>query len=451
MKNVSGKKGARDIALDVLNRVEEHKSYSNLELKHVLDRTPLSPPDAGLVTELVYGTIQRQGTLDFVLSQFVRGKKLQPWVRNLLRLSLYQIRYLDRIPERAAVHEAVEIAKRRGHQGIASMVNGVLRNVLRQPDVWEKLPEGDSSKRMAVAESHPEWLIRRWIRAYGEETTSAICQSNNRAPHTSVRVNSLKTTRDALLQQWKEEFPDAEASRLSPYGIVTAGGHAAGTSWFRDGYVTVQDESSMLVAPALGVQPGMSVLDACAAPGGKTTHLAELMQNRGRIVASDVHPHKRDLIAQTARRLGITIIQPIVSDALDLPEKKLGTFDRILLDAPCSGFGVIRRKPDLKWNKTPQDVKEIASLQYRLLERVSTMLAPGGRLVYSTCTIEPEENQEIVRRFVEAHPEFELDTSLVDDLPEAVTAKADASGGYVQILPHHFESDGFFIARIKRG
>jgi len=447
---VSRKKGAREIALEVLSRVDDHKSYSNLELKHVLDREELSPQDAGLVTELVYGTIQRQGTLDYVLAHFVRGKKLQPWVRNLLRLSLYQIRFLDRIPDRAAVHEAVEIAKRKGHQGIASMVNGVLRNVLRQPDVWAKRPEGDEATQMAVAGSHPEWLIRAWMRTYGTETTRAICQSNNRPPNTSVRVNILKTTRDAFLPQWNETFPDSRPSRLSPFGIVTAGGHAAGSSWFRDGYVTVQDESSMLVAPALDVQPGMKVLDACAAPGGKTSHLAELMQNRGRIVASDVHPHKRDLIAQTARRLGISIIEPIVSDALDLPEKHLGLFDRILLDAPCSGFGVIRRKPDLKWNKTPQDVKEIAALQYRLLERVATMLAPGGKLVYSTCTIEPDENQEIVQRFVREHPAYELDPSLADDMPGVVNEIADASRGYVQILPHHFDSDGFFIARIRR-
>lgn len=447
---MSRKKGAREIALEVLSRVDDHKSYSNLELKHVLDREELSPQDAGLVTELVYGTIQRQGTLDYVLAHFVRGKKLQPWVRNLLRLSLYQIRFLDRIPDRAAVHEAVEIAKRKGHQGIASMVNGVLRNVLRQPDVWAKRPEGDEATQMAVAGSHPEWLIRAWMRTYGTETTRAICQSNNRPPNTSVRVNILKTTRDAFLPQWNETFPDSRPSRLSPFGIVTAGGHAAGSSWFRDGYVTVQDESSMLVAPALDVQPGMKVLDACAAPGGKTSHLAELMQNRGRIVASDVHPHKRDLIAQTARRLGISIIEPIVSDALDLPEKHLGLFDRILLDAPCSGFGVIRRKPDLKWNKTPQDVKEIAALQYRLLERVATMLAPGGKLVYSTCTIEPDENQEIVQRFVREHPAYELDPSLADDMPGVVNEIADASRGYVQILPHHFDSDGFFIARIRR-
>lgn len=443
-------KKAREIALDVLNRVEEQQSYSNLELRHVLDKADLSAADAGLVTELVYGTIQHRLTLDFVLSHFVGGKKIQTWVRNLLRLSLYQIRFLDRIPERAAVHEAVEIAKRRGHQGISAMVNGVLRNVLRNPDVWDQKPRGDAAKQIAVEYSHPEWLVRQWLKVYGTETTRAICEANNLPPHPSIRVNRLKTTREDLLARLTQEGKVAQPSALSPDGILLAGGNPAKSDWFRQGYCTVQDESSMLVALAVAPKPGMRVLDACAAPGGKTTHLAERMDNRGEIVASDIHPHKRDLIAQAASRLGITIIEPLVSDALDLPEKGLGSFDRILLDAPCSGFGVIRRKPDLKWNKTPEDVKEIAKLQYQLLVRLSAMLEPDGRLVYSTCTIEPEENQEIVRRFVREHPEFVIDDTLGKDLPDAVTELLDGTGGCLQILPHHFGSDGFFIARLKR-
>lgn len=444
------KKGARDIALDVLNRVEEHKSYSNLELRNVLDRAQLNAADVGLVTELVYGTISRKLTLDHVLSHFVGGKKVQMWVRNLLRLSLYQIHFLDRIPERAAVHEAVEIAKKRGHQGIASMVNGVLRNVLRQPDVWERMPKGGAVEQIAVAHSHPEWLVRQWIQTYGEEMTKAICEANNRPPHSSVRVNTLKINKDELLAKLTEEGAAVRVSELSNEGLLLEGGHAAGTRLFKEGYYTIQDESSMLVAPALAPRPGMRVLDACAAPGGKTTHLAEMMGDRGHIVASDVHPHKRELIASAAKRLGISIIEPIVSDALDLPEKGLGTFDRILLDAPCSGFGVIRRKPDLKWNKTPEDVRAIAQLQYELVKSVSTMLAPGGVMVYSTCTIEPKENQDIIRRFVSEHPEFVLDETLRDDLPQAVRDKVDETGAFVQILPHDFESDGFFIARLKR-
>lgn len=445
--------GARDIALEVLLRVDEFKSYSNLELKAVLDRANLSAADAGLVTELVYGTIQRRSTLDYVLAQFIKGKgglaKLQPWVLQLLRMSLYQIRFLDRVPDRAAVHEAVEIAKRRGHQGISSLVNGVLRNVLRQPECWNVLPKGSLAARLAVELSHPEWLVARWLKQYGEETTRAICESNNQAPHASIRVNRLKMTRDELIHELVQHFPDAQPSKVSNSGIVLDGGYVAGTSWFREGDCTIQDESSMLVAPALQPQPGQRVLDACAAPGGKTTHIAELMGNKGEIVACDVHAHKQELIRQNARRLGIEIITPVVADAAALTVEEHGTFDRILLDAPCSGFGVIRRKPDLKWQKTANDVKQIAELQFELLDRVSRLLKPGGLLVYSTCTIEPQENQQIVEKFVATHPDFELDSSLADDLPEAVSALADQAG-FIQILPHQFQSDGFFISRLKR-
>nr|WP_134684601.1 16S rRNA (cytosine(967)-C(5))-methyltransferase RsmB [Brevibacillus migulae] len=444
------KAGAREVALEILTRVEERKSYSNLELKHVLDNTALSAPDIGLVTELVYGTIQRRNTLEHVLNQFLKGnKKMQNWVRELLLLSLYQIRYLDRVPERAAVHEAVEIAKRKGHQGIASLVNGVLRNVLRQPDIWDRLPNQPIAA-LALQGSHPEWLVKRWLKQYGEAETKLICHSNNLPPHPSVRVNTLKTSRDELLSQMAHGQLEGKASSLSPFGITFDGGNAANTRWFQEGYCTIQDESSMLVAPALGAKPGDRVLDACAAPGGKTTHIAELMGNEGEIIACDVHPHKEQLIRQTANRLGITIIKTVVSDALTLPDKELGTFDRILLDAPCTGFGVIRRKPDLKWNKSEKDIRDISTIQYKLLERVSSMLAPGGVMVYSTCTMEPEENQLLVEKFVAEHPSFELDRTLAEDLPAAVTAKLDSSQGYIQILPHHFQSDGFFIARLKR-
>ncbi|MBO8162331.1 MAG: 16S rRNA (cytosine(967)-C(5))-methyltransferase RsmB [Brevibacillus sp.] len=443
---------AREVALDVLTKVDELKSFSNLELNHALNQARLSGPDVGLATELVYGTTQRRGTLDEVIGRFVKGGsgRLQPWVRNLLRMSLYQIRYLDRVPDRAAVHEAVEIAKRRGHKGVASLVNGVLRNVLRHPHVWTTVPKRGTAAEIAWTHSHPEWLVTRWLKQYGEETTRAICESNNRPPLPTVRVNRLKGQRDQLLAEMRRQFPQAEASRLHEQGIVLHSGHAAGSDWFANGLYTIQDESSMLVAPALAVRPGMRVLDACAAPGGKTTHIAELMDNQGEIIACDIHPHKQELIEQNARRLGITIIRTMIADAADLPNCGLGLFDRILLDAPCTGFGVIRRKPDLKWNKQPEDIAQIARLQALLLERLASMLAPGGLLVYSTCTIEPEENQELVTRFVSEHPGFELDGSLASDLPQVVRERCDTDHGYVQILPHQFSSDGFFIARIKR-
>lgn len=442
--------GARDVALEILTRVDENQSYSNLELKNVLSSQQLNQQDIGLVTELVYGTIQRRLTLDTVISRFVKGgtKKLQPWVLNLLRMSLYQVRYLDRVPDRAAVHEAVEIAKRKGHQGISSLVNGVLRNVLRQPETWTDVPKGSIAEQIAYDESHPVWLVKRWLKLYGEEAARAICHTNNLPPHTSVRVNRLKISREDLLGQLQGELPEVTASTLSPDGLVVSG-HAAGTSWFQDGFMTIQDESSMLVAPALQVKPGLRVLDACAAPGGKTTHLAEMMDNQGEIVACDVHPHKRELVAHTAKRLGITIVKTLVSDAADLPKQDIGLFDRILLDAPCTGLGVIRRKPDIKWNKQEQDIKDIAKVQFELISQVSKLLKPGGLMVYSTCTIEPEENQDLIERFLQQNEEYELDQSLSLDLPDAVKELAGQKG-YVQILPHQFSSDGFFISRIRR-
>lgn len=445
------KQTAREVALDILTRIETNRSYSNLELKNGLAGQDLSSADVGLVTELVYGSIQRRLTLDTVISRYVKGgkEKLQPWVLQLLRLSLYQIQYLDRVPERAVVHEAVEIAKRRGHQGVASLVNGVLRSVIREPETWTTLPQGNKVEQLAYLESHPAWMVKRWIKLYGEETTRAICQANNQPPHASVRVNSLKASADELKPKLRAEFPDVQRSTVSPDGLVLSG-HAAGTSLFKEGFITIQDESSMLVAPALQAKPGMRVLDACAAPGGKTTHIAETMQNQGEIIACDVHPHKRELIEQNARRLGASIIQTVVADAADLKVQEMGQFDRILLDAPCTGFGVIRRKPDIKWHKQPEDIKEISELQQRLLKQVSQLLKPGGLLVYSTCTFEPKENQDLITRFCEEHPEFELDTTLADDLPASVCEQVDATQGYVQIFPHQFLSDGFFISRIRR-
>ncbi|WP_232697166.1 16S rRNA (cytosine(967)-C(5))-methyltransferase RsmB [Brevibacillus daliensis] len=442
---------AREVALDVLIRIEEHQSYSNLELKHALERADLSKADTGLVTELVYGTTQRRNTLDEVINQFVKGgtKKLQGWVLQLLRMSLYQIRYLDRVPERAAVHEAVEIAKKRGHKGISSLVNGVLRNVLRTPEAWDKLPKG-KAKQIAITTSHPEWLVSRWLKQYGEETTIAICESNNQPPMPTVRVNRLHTSPDNLLEEMKESFPEAEISAVTDDAILLKQGYAAGSIWFKNGDCTIQDESSMLVAPALQLKPGLRVLDACAAPGGKTTHIAERMQNEGEIVACDIHPHKRELIEQTAKRLGVTMINTMVADAGDLTQEQVGLFDRVLLDAPCSGFGVIRRKPDLKWNKKSSDVEAISEIQYELLTQVAKFVKAGGYLVYSTCTIDVEENQNIVERFARENDSFEMDKELYQDMPQLVVEKMDKEKGYVQILPHHFGSDGFFIARLKK-
>ena len=299
---------AREVALDVLVRVDEEGAYSNLLLNTTLQKSGLSREDAGLTTELVYGTISRLITLDFVLETFVsKGiAKLQPWVRSLLRLSLYQILYLDRIPPHAAVNEAVNISKKRGHQGISGMVNGVLRSVLRAGDLPvfpEKLSE---AKRISLQHSHPLWMVKRWIAEYGAETAEAICVANNEPPAVSVRVNTTMISREKILDEMQEQGLNATVSEVSPYGIVVkGGGNMALTSWYRDGFLSIQDESSMLVAEAVAPEPGMKVLDCCAAPGGKSSHMAEIMKDEGQIYANDLHLHKAKLISDQAERLGL--------------------------------------------------------------------------------------------------------------------------------------------------
>lgn len=439
--------------MDVLTQVEQEGAYSNLLLNSALQKSSLAKSDAGLATELIYGTISRLNTLDYFLDKFVNKgvQKLQPWVRALLRISLYQVIYLDRIPDHAVVSEAVNLAKRRGHQGISGMVNGVLRNILRQKEslaIPENMPP---AQRISLQHSHPLWLVERWISQYGIETAEAICAANNEPPAVSVRVNTTMISRDDMLELMSSQGFEAAPSPLSPYGIVVRGaGNMALTDWYRDGMISIQDESSMLVAEAVNPEPGMRVLDCCAAPGGKSAHMGELMKDVGSIVANDIHAHKGKLISDQAGRLGLDSISIVTGDALDLVDRfEPASFDRILLDAPCSGLGVIRRKPDLKWGKSQEDIHEIAALQLRLLDSVSTLLRPGGLLVYSTCTIEPLENEGVVSAFLDSHSGFGIAEDGLGDLSRLEGISLQRGGG-IQILPQHYHSDGFYIARLGR-
>lgn len=447
------KASSREVALDILTAVDQHQAYSNLLLNKSLQKHALDRADAALATEIVYGTIQRLNTIDYFLGRLVsKGLgKLQPWVRNLLRLSFYQLRYLERVPDHAIVSEAVNIAKRRGHSGISGMVNAVLRNAIRRKEELQLPPELPESQRIALQHSHPEWLVERWLQQLGAERTERICEANNVPPHVSIRVNPLKTSREQLLRLLQTSgAADAAPSPLAPAGvIVSGGGNMALTPAFAEGLFTIQDESSMLVAAAVAPAAGMTVLDCCAAPGGKTTHLAELMGDRGTVYACDIHEHKRKLIEESAERLGLTSVRALTADA-----RKLGgrfpaeSFDRILLDAPCSGFGVIRRKPDLKWTKTEADVQDIVKIQRELLEEVHRLLRPGGVLVYSTCTIEREENEGNVMRFLQEHPDFELAPIQIEGLPAPLVEAA--ARGMMRIDPDVCHSDGFFIAKLLK-
>ncbi|TYS70644.1 16S rRNA (cytosine(967)-C(5))-methyltransferase RsmB [Sutcliffiella horikoshii] len=442
-------KNVRELALEALLTVEKKQAYSNLLLNNYLDSGKLSKKDAGLFTEVVYGTIQRTITLDYYLASYIeKQKKLQDWVKVLLKMTLYQMLYLDKVPARAAIYEAVEIAKKRGHKGVASVVNGVLRSLQRDgvPDL-EKM-ENDV-ERISVSTSHPKWLVEKWIEQYGVYDTERMCEMNLVPPHQSARANTAKAEVDEVLQMLTAQGFNAEKGEVAEESIVSLKGNMAYSNAYKNGYMTIQDESSMLVARALGIEQGDYVYDCCAAPGGKTTHIAELLKDSGKVISTDLHDHKVKLIKDQAERLQLSNIDAQALDSRKAQEIfKPEQFDKILVDAPCSGFGVIRRKPDLKYTKSMQDIKQLASIQLAILKEVAPLVKKGGTLVYSTCTIDKEENADVVHAFLEENKEFEIDFNIKELLPEKVNSYVKE--GMLQLLPHYFGTDGFFIVRLKR-
>ncbi|APC48681.1 16S rRNA (cytosine(967)-C(5))-methyltransferase RsmB [Virgibacillus halodenitrificans] len=441
----------RNAVLEILLRIEKDQSFSHLLINQELKSKKLNPKDEGLLTEIVYGTLQRQITLDYFLSKFVDSKKkLDFWVKALLRMSLYQMVFLDRIPDHAIIHEAVEIAKRRGHRGISSFVNGVLRNIQRQgvPDTEEIQ---DPALRISVETSHPEWLVKRWIGTYGYETTKAMCETNVTRKLTAVRIQPLRINRDEAIRILTDQGFEVQASTLSKQGIVIIKGNILQTDLFKQGYVTIQDQSSMLAAEMLNVIPGMTVLDACSAPGGKVTHIAEKMENKGTIYAHDLHKKKTKLIDQKAEQLQLDIVNTSQADARQLQEQyELETFDRILVDAPCSGLGVIRGKPEIKYHKAEEDVERLAEIQLSILNSVAPLLKRNGLLIYSTCTVDAEENENVVKKFLSEHVDFHVDTEFFSDLPNSVRESEGISQYGFQLFPQNYNTDGFFLTRLIR-
>ena len=435
----------RDAALTILLAVDKNQAYSNLLLHQTIEKYKLDVKDRGLLTEITYGTLQHKLTLDYYLEPFIHGK-VDLWVRWLLRMSLYQMHYLSRIPAHAAVNEAVEIAKRRGHKGIASMVNGILRSILRE-GVRSTNDIKDPNERLAIETSHPQWLVDRWVESYGYEETAEMLRENNIPPVQTVRVNTTKATVENVLTTLEREGVKAVRSEVMPECVHLQTGQAARTAAFRHGLITIQDESSMLPANVLNPQPGMKVLDMCAAPGGKTTHMAEKMQNEGSILAMDLHPKKLDLIEENTARLGLEIVQTAPVDgrkaASFLPKE---SFDAVLVDAPCSGLGVMRRKPDIKYTKREEDLESLQTIQLAILDNAAQVLKAGGRLVYSTCTVDKQENEGTVKLFLDQHPEMESES--LTNLPEKLLAKQN--NGMLQVFPQDFGSDGFFVAAFRK-
>lgn len=428
---------ARGTALLVLGDVLDHGAYSNIALNKALSVSELTSQDKSLVTELVYGTLTHKMPLEWYLAHYIEDRdKLDSWVYQLLLLSLYQLIYLDRLPAHAIVNEAVQLAKaKRSHAD--KFVNAILRKIdpAQLPDITAIKRV---NKRYAIAYSLPVWLVKKLIDIYGEERAEAMFKSLNQRNKASIRVVDANKIDQISVET------GSRPSALSPVGLVKDNGHFAATERFRDGQITIQDETSQLVAPVMGLSGTEQVLDACAAPGGKTVHMASYLTT-GQVTALDLYDHKLALIAENAERLGLS--DKIVTRKCDARQvhEVFGAdrFDKILVDAPCSGIGLIRRKPDIRYNKALADFDNLQKVQLEILDSVCQTVKKGGIITYSTCTIIPQENQQVIQMFLEKHPEFE----------QVVLAHHQTDimvDGCLLVTPEQFGTDGFFIAQVRR-
>lgn len=422
---------SREKALLTLYEIEYNGAYSNMALKDALT-SDLGGLDKAFITSLVYGVVRRKLTLDYIISKYskIKIKKMSKFVILILRMGVYQIYFMDKVPDSAAVNECVKLAKRYCGKS-AGFVNGILHSVINGRDSLE-YPE-DRVKFLSVKYSFSEETIRTFM---DFDDCEELLEALNVEPKTTIRINRLKGN------DLQIENANLENSPLYEYAKIASGFDIANSKEYKEGRFIAQDIAAMMAVEALSPKSGENVIDVCAAPGGKTTHMAELMENKGRITAFDIHPHKVEIIRKNAERMGIDIIDAKSFDASQIKEELIGTADKVLADVPCSGLGIIRRKPDIKWNK--EDIQELPVLQYRILENAAKYLKPGGELVYSTCTLNKRENEDVICEFVKANKEFEF---VKVELPGSL---ARENSGYITLYPNIDNTDGFFISKIKR-
>ena len=433
---------ARKAAFDTLLRITRDGAYSNLALSAALDGESLTATDSAFASALVYTTLERQITIDYHLSLYLRQpiKKLRPEVCTALRIGASQILFFDKVPASAAVNESVRLVRQNKNTAFAAgLVNAVLRKVAAG---GLQLPDADDDFARSVRYACPQWLVQLWTQAYGRDEADAIMASALGDAPTYVRVNTLKTTADALIDSLRAELVQAQRVPTLPDALLlTKCGAPERLRAFRQGLFHVQDAASQYCCAALDVQPGQTVYDVCAAPGGKSFTLAQMMENTGTLHAFDLYPQRLRLIESGAARLGITNLHAAVHDAA-VPDESRPQADRVLCDVPCAGLGVIGKKPEIRF-KTPQEIDKLFALQYNILCISSAYLKKGGRLVYSTCSLNPQENEEVCRRFLHEHPSFRT----IPVLPDVDKRVQD---DMATLLPHRSRSDGFFItAMIK--
>jgi len=438
--------GVRGTAVKILNRVERTDSYLDKLIDTELRSNEFNDFDKALLTEIVHGVLRWQSKLDWVLNGFFHGNfsKAEVNVRNTLRAALYQILFLDKVPDHAAVNEAVEFMKRIRGEKAAGLVNAVLRNIIRNkegihyPDV-----QNDAALYLSTMYSYPLWMVRRWMNRFGFYETEKLLEAQNQKPGLTLRVNTMKTSVEDFMKMFDLHKISYERSAFLPMFLRTTNlTNISQTEIFRRGFFTVQDESAGIASMLLDVKPGERVIDLCSAPGGKTTFVGEAMKNQGKIIAVDKYQTRLNLVKTACERLGITNVEYVCVDGSQFSSEPA---DKVLIDAPCSGLGVLAKKPDIKIKREFRDIVEVGKSQVDLLENATQLVKVGGAMVYSTCTIEPEENFDLVKKFLQRHDEF-----AIDNAAKYVTEKIVSPDGFVETYPHRHGIDGSFAIRLVK-
>ncbi len=441
----------RQVASQVIMEIEKNNAFSNIALQKALKANgAMSEKDRAFVTENVNGALRNIIYIDHVINSFssVKTEKMKPWILSVLRISVYEIIFMN-VPSSAAVNEAVKLVKEKGLGKLSGFVNGVLRNISRDyenvkmPDKEKEFPE-----YISIKYSHPLWLVKMWISYYGKDFTEKLCMANSLSPKVSLSVNTTKVSQSELIEILKNEGMEAEKAKYSPTTVyVSKTGNLLKSKAFKDGLFFVQDESSAIAAAVLSPKKGDTVLDVCSAPGGKTMAMACIMENTGHIVSRDIYDHKLELIEETANRLGISIVETENKDASSKYEEDCEKYDCVLIDAPCSGLGLLRKKADIRLKKSGKDIDGLIDIQRSILSSSASYVKKGGYLLYSTCTLSKKENMGNVKWFCDNFDfeQADITENLPDGLKDSILDK-----GMIELYPSIHGTDGFFISKLKR-
>ena len=437
---------AREIAYKVLLDIEKNKNYSNMAINKHFKDVKISNQDRGLATEIIYGVIENKYYIDYMIDKLskVKTNKMEIYVKTLLRMGIYQIMFLNSISDYAAVNETVNLAKKKNSK-VSGFINGILRNVIRQKEEIGKVKTKDDVDYLSIKYSYDKWMIRNWMIHFGKEFTEELLEANNERPNIYLRTNTLKITRDELIKKLEKQNIKAEKVNVVEEAIkVEHLKDIENNNLYKEGLFTVQDVSSMLVGKVMNPKENSLVLDVCSAPGGKTTHMATLMNNTGQVVSRDIYDHKLKLIKAASKRLGLTNVDVQEFDGMKLDRESIAKFDYVLADVPCSGLGIIRRKPEIKY-KEKEEFRQLPPIQKKILENASKYVKVGGTLIYSTCTIQDSENIDVVNEFLQKHKNFEL-----VPIKEVNVDLENQEKGYMKIYPNVHNMDGFFISKLIR-